>query len=212
MDVYAVTGASGHLGGLAVRQLLALGVPPSSIVAVVRTRAKADDLATRGVPVRVADYSRPQSLGAALAGVDRLPLVSGNEDGKRVGQHANVAGAARMAGVSRIVYTSMLNADHSANPLVGEHLDSERAIRTAGVPLTVLRNGLYLERYTGRLGEYLEAGEIVGAAGHGRISAASRWDYAGAAAAALVQDEGGNRSYELGGQAIGLPQLAQLAV
>lgn len=69
-----------------------------------------------------------------------------------------------MAGVSRIVYTSMLNADHTSNPLVGEHLDSELAIREAGVLFAVLRNGLYLERYTDRLSEYLQAGEIVGAA------------------------------------------------
>jgi NAD(P)H dehydrogenase (quinone) len=30
MPVYAVTGASGHLGGFAVQQLLARGVPPSA--------------------------------------------------------------------------------------------------------------------------------------------------------------------------------------
>jgi len=115
-----------------------------------------------------------------------------------------------MAGVSRIAYTSMLNADHTSNPLVGEHLDSELAIREADVPFTMLRNGLYLERYTDHLSEYLQAGEIVGAAGNGRISAASRQDYAAAAAAALLHDEGGNRTYELGGAAFELPQLAQV--
>jgi NAD(P)H dehydrogenase (quinone) len=84
MPVYAVTGASGHLGRFAVQQLLARGVPPSSVVAVVRTRGKAADLAAHGVKVREADYSHPQTLGAALAGVDRLLLVSGNEPGERV--------------------------------------------------------------------------------------------------------------------------------
>jgi NAD(P)H dehydrogenase (quinone) len=160
-----VTGASGHLGGLAVQQLLA-----------------------RGVQVRVADYSHPQDLGAALAGTDRLLLVSGNEAG-RVTHHANVARAARTAGVSRIVYTSMLGAGRTSSPLVGGHLDSERAIGEAGVPLTALRDGLYLERYTSRLSEYLKAGEIVGAAGSGRVSPASRQDYAAAAVAALTGDD-----------------------
>jgi nucleoside-diphosphate-sugar epimerase len=55
MPIYAVTGASGHLGGFAVQQLLPRGVPPSSIVAVVRTRGKADDLAARGVQVRMSN-------------------------------------------------------------------------------------------------------------------------------------------------------------
>jgi NAD(P)H dehydrogenase (quinone) len=210
MPVFAVTGASGHLGGLAVQQLLALGIPPSGIVAVVRTRGTASDLAARGAQVRVADSSRSETLGAALAGVDRLLLVSGNEDGQRVVHHANVACAARTAGVSRIVYTSMLNADQAPNPIVGDHLDSELAIRESGVPFTFMRNGLYLERYTDHLSEYLEAGEIVGAAGNGRISPASRQDYAAAAATVLLDDEAGNRTYELGGPAIGLPHLAQV--
>jgi hypothetical protein len=58
----------------------------------------------------------------------------------------------------------MLNAGHTSNPLVGEHRDSELAIRDAGVPVTLLRNGLYLERYTDHLSEYLQAGEHAGAA------------------------------------------------
>jgi NAD(P)H dehydrogenase (quinone) len=66
----------------------------------------------------------------------------------------------------------MLNAGDSTSPLAGEHRDSERVLGEAGVPFTVLRNGYYTEGYTGQLGVYLEAGEIVGAAGNGRISAA----------------------------------------
>ncbi len=42
----------------------------------------------------------------------------------------------------------------------------------------------------------------------GRISAASRQDYAAAAATALLQDEAGNRTYELGGPAFDVPELA----
>jgi NAD(P)H dehydrogenase (quinone) len=76
MLTYAVTGASGHLGHFAVEELLAHGVPAADVVALVRTPGKAADLAGRGVQVREADYARPQTLGPALAGVDRLLLVS----------------------------------------------------------------------------------------------------------------------------------------
>jgi len=72
------------------------------------------------------------------------------------------------------------------------------------VPFIVLRNGWYTENYTDRLAQYLEAGEIVGAAGHGRISAASRQDYAAAAVAALLQNVDGRRAYELGGPSFDL--------
>ena len=98
----------------------------------------------------------------------------------------------------------------STSPLADEHRDSERVLVEAGVPFTVLRNGYYTEGYTGQIGEYLEAGEIVGAAGNGRISAAPRQDYAAAAAAALLEDEGGSRTYELGGPAFDLPGLARV--
>ncbi len=133
-----------------------------------------------------------------------------SEAGHRLVQHTNVITAAKTAGVSRIVYTSILNADHTTNPLAGEHQDSERAIRRAGVPFILLRNSWYTENYTDQMGQYLKSGKILGAAGDGKISAASRQDYATAAAVALLQDEGGNRTYELGGPAFDLSLLARI--
>lgn len=50
----------------------------------------------------------------------------------------------------------------------------------------------------------------MGAAGHGAVSAAARQDYAAAAAIALLQDEQGNRTYELGGPAFDLTELARV--
>jgi NAD(P)H dehydrogenase (quinone) len=209
MPIYAVTGASGRLGRLTVQELLARAVPPSHVVAVVRSRDKAADLADRGVQVREADYSRSETLDAALAGVERLLLVSSSEAGRRVAQHTNVIQAAKAAGTSRVVYTSILNADHTTNPLAGEHQDSERALREADVPFTVLRNGWYTENYTDQIDQYLEAGEIVGASGQGNISAATRQDYAAAAATALLEDGEGNCIYELGGPSFDLAELAR---
>jgi len=210
MPTYAITGASGHLGSLAVAELMTGGVPVSNVVALMRTPSKAGDIAKRGVQVREANYTRPETLSAALAGVDRLLLVSSSEPGKRVAHHTNVIEAAKTAGVSRIVYTSMLNADDTTNPLAGEHQDTERALGEAAVPFTILRNGWYTENYTDQLGQYLQRGEILGAAGSGRISAATRHDCAAVAAAALLQNEEGNRTYEIGGPAFDLPELARV--
>src|SRR6478735_6113843 len=98
MPIYAITGATGHLGRLVVAELLARGVPASDVVALARTPEKATDLATRGVTVRRADYSDPATLGAALDGVDVLLLVSGSEVGRRMPQHAAVIEAAKAAG------------------------------------------------------------------------------------------------------------------
>lgn len=209
MPTYAVTGTTGHLGRLVVENLLDRGAPASDVVAVVRDPAKAADLAARGVQVRQADYSRPETLLAALAGVDRLLLVSGNEVGQRVGQHTNVIEAARAAGVGRVVYTSILRADTTTNPLAPEHLATEQVLTASRVPFTVLRNGWYTENYTGQLGQYLERGEIVGATGAGRISGAARADYAEAAAVVLTGDGHTGAVYELGGAPFTLAELAE---
>jgi len=210
MTVYGVTGGSGALGRLAVRELLAHGVAAHDIVALARTPSKADDLIALGVQVRVADYGDLRAQTAALVGVDRLLLVSSSEAGQRVAHHANVIEAAEKTGVSRVVYTSMLNADDSTNPLAEEHRDTEAILRAAAVPFVSLRNGWYTENYTGQLRSYLERGEIVGATGTGAISAATRQDYAEAAVVILSQDGDGAQTYELGGPAFTLAELAQV--
>ena len=51
-----VTGATGQLGRKVIHALLRTQ-PADSLVAAVRTPAKAADLAARGVQVREADYS-----------------------------------------------------------------------------------------------------------------------------------------------------------
>ena len=208
MTTYAVTGATGQFGRLAVEELLSRGVPASDVVAIVRTPSKAADLAERGVQVREGDYSRPETLPAALAGVDRLLLVSGSEIGQRIAQHTAVIDAAKAAGVGRIAYTGILKAGNTSNPLAGEHEATEEALRASGVPFTVLRNGWYFENYTSQLGQYLERGEILGATAGQKISAASRADFAAAATTALLTDDDGETVYELGGPAFTFDELA----
>ncbi len=63
----------------------------------------------------------------------------------------------------------------------------------------LLRNGWYHENYTEQLAPVLEHGAVVGAAGEGRVSSASRADYAAAAVAVLTGEGHENKTYELGG-------------
>ena len=205
----AVTGASGHLGRLVVESLLERGVPAGRIVAAARRPEKASALAARGVEVRAADYARPETLDAALAGVGRLLLVSSNEVGQRFAQHRNVIEAAVRAGVELVAYTGILKAPTSGLILAGEHKATEEAIRDSGLPFVFLRNGWYTENYDASIRQAVEHGAILGSAGDGRVSAAARADYAAAAAAVLTEAGHENRAYELGGdEAFTLAELA----
>lgn len=201
----AITGAAGQLGRLVVEQLKTR-LPAERLVALVRTPAKAADL---GVAVREADYTRPETLAAALAGIDTLLLVSATEFGQRVAQHRHVIDAAKRAGVKRIVYTSVLRADQSLLSLALEHKETEALIKASGLAWTILRNGWYTENYTGSIAGALAGGVFIGSAGEGRIASAARADYAAAAVAVLTTSGHDGKTYELAGDSAWT--LAELA-
>ncbi|MFC9337174.1 NAD(P)H-binding protein [Streptomyces sp. NPDC057020] len=197
-----VTGATGQLGRLVIDSLLSSpAVPAASVVAVVRDKAKAADLAERGVELRIADYSKPETLAGAFGAGDRVLLVSGSEVGQRVAQHAAVIDAAKAAGVAQLAYTGVLGGDEADFDLAAEHKATERLIRASGLPYTFLRNGWYTENYTANLAPVLAHGAVVANAGEGRVASATRADYAAAAAAVLTGrvEEHLNAVYELSG-------------
>lgn len=194
--MYAVTGASGQLGRLVVEALLGK-VAARDIVALVRNPESIADFAAKGVVVRVFDYDAPEALVPALAGVTRLLLISGNAVGSRVPQHRAVIDAAKAAGVALIAYTSILHGQASPMALAAEHKATEDLLAASGLPTALLRNGWYTENYLMGAGPAIAHGVLLGSAGDGVISAASRADYAEAAAVVLTRGEAG--TFELAG-------------
>ncbi len=205
-----ITGATGQLGRHVVEALLKRNVPAGEIVAAGRSIEKLDDFAARGVQVKPIDYTDPASVTRALEGASKVLLISGSEVGRRVDQHRTVIEAASAAGVEFIAYTSIANADTTGMKLAAEHQATEGILKDSGVPFVLLRNGWYLENYTEQLQGTLAQGALAGSAGMGKVSAASRMDYAEAAAAVLVADNQAGKVYELGGDhAFTLEELAQ---
>jgi NAD(P)H dehydrogenase (quinone) len=194
-----VTAATGHLGRLVVEALLEGGTAADQIVATTRDTERLDDLAARGVVVRRADYSDPQSLKEAFAGADKVLLISSGDPGNRVVQHRNAIEAAVAVGVDLLAYTSILRASTSTILLAEDHAATEQLIIDSGLRHSFLRNSWYLENYTEQLGAALEHHAVLGSAGEGRVSAASRADYAAAAAAVLTLEGPIASAYELAG-------------
>ena len=190
-----ITGANGQLGRLVVEKLKQT-VSADHLVALVRTPEKAADL---GIEARAFDYAQSASLTEALKDIDHLLLISGSEVGQRKVQHENIINAAKDAGVKWIIYTSLLHADTSSLSLAPEHIATEELLKSSGIPYTILRNGWYTENYTGSAAGAVAAGAFVGSAGEGKISSASREDYAEAAAVVLTGEGHVGKVYELAG-------------
>ena len=193
-----VTGATGQLGRLVIDNLLRT-VSPAKIVAAVRDPAKASEFAARGVQVRRADYTQPESLQQAFVGAEKLLLISSNAIGQRAAQHRAVVDAAVRSGVKLVAYTSVLHADTSPLGLSKEHRETEAMLKASGLPHVLLRNGWYTENYAASVPAALEHGAMLGCAGDGLISSAARADYAAAAAAVMVAANQAGRVYELAG-------------
>ncbi len=204
----AVTGATGHLGGLVARLLADDGVPQRLLV---RSPERAPDLP--GAQVLQAAYGDRAAVEEALRGVEVVLFVSATESVDRTDQHERFVDAAARAGVRHVVYTSFQGAGPDASfTLARDHAATEELVRLSGMAWTLLRDSLYLDVLTEWVGE---DGVLRGPAGDGVVAAVARADVARCAAAVLADvlaDPGthGGRAYELTGrEAISLAEVAR---
>lgn len=194
-----VAGATGQLGSLIVDALVRGGVEPGEIVAAGRNPDRLAEHAERGVRTARIDMDEPDSLRTAFDGADKCLLVSLPGSPRRVAQHAAAIDAAAESGVGLIVYTSWMHADISTMLVAPDHRATEGVLRERGVPHVVLRCCPYFSTRTGFIPMWRELGRVLGAAGEGRMSAATRADLAEAAAVVLTSGGHEGKVYELGG-------------
>lgn len=208
-----VTGASGQLGQRVLELLLEADV--SSVIATTRHPEKLAHFAERGVTVRYASFDEPQSLASAFADADRLLLISTDaldEAGKRLRQHQTAVNMAKEAGVSHIIYTSLLGADNSPVLFAPDHAGTEQAIIDSGLGYTILRNNLYMDLLIQSVGQAYQMGGLYGASEDGKTSYITREDCARAAASALLASFDGKRLLNItGAEALSQADIANLA-
>ena len=96
-----VTGASGHLGQLVIREILETHkVQPSKIIAVSRSVDKLADLKKKRVDVRAGNFNDASSLKAAFKGGHRILVIVTTDFQNRKAQHETAFKEAAAAGVN----------------------------------------------------------------------------------------------------------------
>ena len=146
-----VVGATGQLGGVIARKLLAGGVP---IRALARNRQKLESLAPEGAEIAAVDLLDLTRLTEACRGVAQIVATANNNLGKGptsprrvdLNGYQNLCAAARNTGVRRLVYVSYRGATPDAPVDIFRlkwHI--EDAIRRSQVPYVILRPTAFMD-------------------------------------------------------------------
>ena len=200
-----VTGATGTVGREVVAQLLAAG---ESVRALSRDPSKAHF--DGAVELVAGDLTKPETLPAAVAGVDRVfSLAIGPQIGM---QEDNLAQASKKAGVRHIVNISVLGAGEPGRGGVAEwHIAGERAIQSSGVTWTFVRPGAFMSnalfwRYTIK-----SLGKVFSNYGDGKTTPIHPRDIAAVAVRALTAPGHEEKAYSLTGpQAISVAEQVRI--
>jgi NAD(P)H dehydrogenase (quinone) len=216
-DTYLVTGAAGHLGRAVLNHLLdGQQTSAEKIIATTRNPRQIANFASRGVLVREADFDDEASLDRAFAGASRALIISTDKldsPGQRVRQHGNAIRAAVKAGVSHVVYTSMMNPEPgSPIPFAPDHYETERLLREASLTWSILRNCWYTDFLLQSLPRAIATGQLFSAAGDEGVAYVTRDDCARTSAAILASTRSDKTVQNLTGpSAVSHGELARIA-
>lgn len=196
-----VIGASGKVGGQAVRQLVGKGL---AVRAFTRDPARVEALA--GVEAVQGDLDRPETVPPALAGVDKVLLVAGGWD--IPAEEAGVIDAAEEAGIDHLVLLSSLGVEAgvASGPF---HAPGEARLRASSLAWTILRPGFFMANAMMWRDTIVGQGVIYEPTGTGRHALVHPADVGDVAAEVLSSTGHEGRTYDLTGpEALGSADCA----
>jgi len=190
-----VTGGTGKVGTEVVSALLRRGASVR-----VLTRKKEAELAA-GVEAAIGDLMNPDSVRAALDGIDKLFLLIANA-ADELTQALLTYALARQARVEHLTYLSVYQAERfpEVPHFIGKHA-VETALRAFEVPFTILRPGYFFQNDAALKDPLTGPGLYPTPIGTAGIAAVDIRDIADAAAVSLTTDGHAGKTYNLVGPA-----------
>ena len=187
-----VTGASGKVGGQALRRLAEKGL---KVRAFVRDPAKVEALGL-GVEAVQGDLDKPETIPPAMAGVDKVFVVAGGWD--IPSEDGNVIAAAEEAGVGHVVLLSSLGVEAgvASGPF---HAPGEQKLRSTSLDWTIIRPGFYMANALMWRDTVVGQGVVYEPTGTGRHALVHPADVGDVGAEVLAGDGHAGRTYELTG-------------
>jgi uncharacterized protein YbjT (DUF2867 family) len=145
------------------------------------------------------NFDRPETLLAALAGVERAFLLT-NSSERAQAQQITFVDAARQSGVAHIVKLSQFDADVNApGRFQRYHAVVEAALQESGLAYTILRPNLYMQGLLNFCSTIATQNAFYAAAGDAKVSMVDVRDIADVAVAALTEPGHAGKIYELTG-------------
>ena len=186
-----VTGSTGNTGSGLIPALLAGG---ARVRALVHSPAKADALRRQGAEVVIGDLGKPESLAAAVAGVDRIYMCLFNGPEQAI-HGRNLIAAARKAGRPHIVHHSASGSDRSR--IIRHIAEVETELRVSGHPWTIIRPTFYLQNMLMAVPTVASQGAIYLPMKQGRMAMTDVRDIVDVAARLLLDGGHEGKDYKL---------------
>jgi uncharacterized protein YbjT (DUF2867 family) len=204
-----VTGATSAVGKAVIKELLARKV---LVRAFLRKPVDAAKLQAQGVEAFLGDMTKQASVAQALQGIESVYLITPVTE-SLLETEGLWAQEGKKAGIRHLIKQSEIGADpQSLSPLLQSHGRAEDAIRTSGVPYTILRTLYFMQNFASMYAHsIITRGMIYAPLADARMSYVDARDV-GAVAARLLTKEGHQyQEYEVTGpEAITCTQLAEI--
>ncbi len=192
-----ITGATGTTGREVIAELHRVGA--EGVRALVRDPARADFIREAGFEAVAGDFDRPETLGAALEGVERALLLTPPSPQTFEHQRAFIEAAGR-AGVRHVVKFSAFGADAAAPEGFGRwHGQSEDLLKSTGLAWTMLRPNFFMQNLLGQARQIAATGAVYQPLGDARASFIDTRDIAAVAARTLTEEGHEGQTYVLTG-------------